>query len=121
MSAPANLHATEPMRLYIAGPMSGIEGLNHPAFHAAAARLRHAGFVVENPAENAEPCQNPTWDDWMALSLAQLARCDGVALLPGWSLSRGAGIEFSEALRAGKRARPLNDWLGADAGQGAAA
>lgn len=117
MSAPANLNATEPMRIYIAGPMSGIEGLNHPAFHAAAARLRHAGFVVEN----AEPCPNPTWDDWMVLSLDQLARCDGVALLPGWSLSRGAGIEFSEALRAGKRARPLNDWLGSEAGQGAAA
>ena len=33
-------------RIYIAGPMSGLPEFNHPAFHAAAAQLRGAGYIV---------------------------------------------------------------------------
>ena len=80
------------MRLYIAGPMTGIPDLNFPLFHAAAARLRALGFDIVNPAENRAP-PSGLWQDYMRLALAQLVRCDGVAVLPGWDDSRGASLE----------------------------
>lgn len=39
------------MRLYLAGPMSGIKDFNAPLFHAEAKRLRDIGHDVVNPAE----------------------------------------------------------------------
>ena len=83
---------TTPKRIYIAGSMSGIENDNYPAFHEAAAHLRSCGHHVENPAENpAPPCGS--WEAYMRMAIAQLVRCDAVALLPGWEQSRGANIE----------------------------
>lgn len=38
-------------RVYIAGPMTGLPDFNFPAFHAAAAAWRAAGWEVFNPAE----------------------------------------------------------------------
>jgi hypothetical protein len=83
-------------RVYIAGPMSGLPELNYPAFHAKAAELRALGYHVENPAENPEPaCRS--WLGYMRLAVAQIAACDAVYLLPGWSKSRGACIEHQLA------------------------
>lgn len=79
-------------RIYISGPMSGLPDLNYPAFKAAAELLRAAGFDVENPAENSEPPCG-TWAGYMRLALVQLARCEGVLMLPGWTNSRGARLE----------------------------
>ena len=80
------------MKLYLAGPMSGITDLNFPAFHAESARLRALGYEVVNPAEiNADP--NAGWLACMRDDIAQLVRCDGVAMLPGWQKSRGASLE----------------------------
>lgn len=39
-------------RVYLAGPMTGIEDFNFPAFNDMAAKLRARGYVVENPAEH---------------------------------------------------------------------
>ena len=76
-------------RVYIAGPMSGLPEFNYPAFNEAAQRLRALGYHVENPAENpVPPCKS--WAGYMRLSVAQLATCEGVALLPGWESSKGA-------------------------------
>jgi Domain of unknown function (DUF4406) len=83
--------------VYIAGPMSGLPDNNYPAFHAAAARLRAAGWQVTNPAENTPPNSSPTWSDWMALSLPQVRAASLVALLPGWEHSQGARDECTEA------------------------
>ena len=80
------------MRLYLAGPMTGIPQLNFPLFHAEAARLRSAGFEIVNPAEiNADPAAG--WLQCMRDDIAQLVRCDGIALLPNWHRSRGALLE----------------------------
>ena len=86
--------------IYLAGPMTGLPDNNYPAFHAEAARLRALGYTVENPAENnAPPCG--TWLGWMRLALAQLIRCDTIALLDGFSDSRGARIEASLGVHLG--------------------
>ena len=84
------------IRLYIAGPMSNLPGLNFPAFHAAAARLRALGYEVVNPAEiNADPTAG--WLACMKADIKQLVDCDGIALLPGWEKSKGARIEHALA------------------------
>ena len=90
-------------RIYLAGPMTGHPDFNYPAFNAEAARLRAIGYRVENPAEN--PVQN-TWQAYMRQALAQLVKCDAVALLPGWKASRGARIENQLAIDLGIPARP---------------
>lgn len=83
-------------RLYLAGPMTGIDQLNFPAFHAEAARLRALGYDVVNPAElNADPSVG--WHACMRQDIAQLVTCDAIALLPGWKKSRGACIEANLA------------------------
>lgn len=86
------------MKIYIAGPMSGLPDLNYPAFHAEAARLRALGHEVENPAENPVPPCGGTWTGYMRMALRQLVECDVVVLLPGWTDSRGAVIERNLAL-----------------------
>ena len=99
-------------RCYIAGPMSNLPGLNFPAFHAAAAQLRAAGFDVVNPAEiNADPTAG--WAACMRLDIAQLVTCHAVALLPGWEASRGATLEHHIATQLGMRVGPLESYLAA--------
>lgn len=83
-------------RIYIAGPMTGLPAYNYPAFHARAAQLRALGHHVENPAEN-KPGDDWEWLDYMRSALAQLITCDRVEMLPGWSKSRGATIEYDLA------------------------
>lgn len=92
-------------RVYIAGPMSGLPGLNFPAFNAEAARLRALGYVVINPAEinDGAPAlpfssmtpaeQRAHWRSAMKADIAMMLNCDAIALLPGWESSRGAQLE----------------------------
>ncbi|MBG4448678.1 DUF4406 domain-containing protein [Pseudomonas aeruginosa] len=87
-------------RIYIAGPMTGLPDNNYPAFHAEAARLRGLGFTVENPAENSAPACG-SWQGYMRLALNQLITCHAVALLPGWTDSRGALLERYVAFQLG--------------------
>lgn len=85
-------------RIYIAGPMTGLPGFNYPAFNAEAARLRALGWYVENPAENPE---QDCWENYLRLGIAQLVTCNVIALLPGWTRSRGALLEVDIAQQVG--------------------
>jgi Domain of unknown function (DUF4406) len=88
--------STKRPRIYIAGPMSGLPELNFPAFHAEAARLRALGYEVVNPAEiNAE--HPGDWASCLKADIAQMLTCDGIAMLHGWTESRGATLEHSLA------------------------
>lgn len=89
------------MKIYIAGPMTGLPAFNFPAFHAAAAQLRAAGHEVENPAENPVPACGGTWLGYMRMAIAQVAKVDAVVLLPGWENSKGARVERDLAIGLG--------------------
>lgn len=99
------------MRLYIAGPMTGLPEYNYPAFFAAADSLAAAGIDTINPAraEGREDCKS--WQDFMRLGLIDVAQSDGIAVLPGWLGSRGARLEVHVALAIDLPVKPLNEWL----------
>jgi hypothetical protein len=96
--------------LYVSGPMTGLPDLNFPAFHAAAAKLRAAGFAVVNPADlNPDPAA--TWAQCMRADIKALCDCDGLALLPGWQDSRGAKLEKHIAEALAMDVRAVESWL----------
>jgi hypothetical protein len=96
-------------RLYISGPMSGIEGHNFPAFDEAARALRRAGFVVINPADRGI-VYGWEWEDYLRNDLVDLLACDGVATLPGSTASRGANLEAHVASSLGMRVKTVGAW-----------
>lgn len=83
--------------IYIAGPMTGYDEWNHPAFHAMAKQLRDAGNTVINPAELHEASSEVPWDRYLRRDLTELVKCSSVVLLPGWRGSRGAQLEHHVA------------------------
>lgn len=101
------------MKVYLAGPMTGIPQFNFPAFAAATDDLRARGYDVVSPAEidNEETraaalaspdgapgsgsAANETWGDFLARDVKIIADTgiEGVVVLPGWEDSRGARLE----------------------------
>jgi len=94
------LQADRANRLYLAGPMTGIDDFNFPAFNDMAAKLRARGYVVENPAGHGV-VDGAEWGDYMAYDLTRLGMCGMVAVLPGWDASRGARLEVHIARELG--------------------
>jgi hypothetical protein len=109
------------IKVYLAGPMTGIREFNFPAFHAAAAKLRALGYFVFSPAEadnevygvdiskgnltgNQELAAKQhsfSFREALARDMAFIClHADAIALLPGWERSKGAKAEraISEAL-----------------------
>ena len=81
-------------RIYIAGPMTGMPEHNFPAFHAAAERLRDAGWDVVNPAENFGGQTDLPRETYLRTDVALMLGCEAIAMLPGWEDSRGAALEY---------------------------
>ncbi|VVP79033.1 DUF4406 domain-containing protein [Pseudomonas fluorescens] len=99
-SSGVTLAADRANRLYLAGPMTGIENFNFHAFNDMAAKLRARGYVVENPAEHGV-VEGAEGGDYMAYDLTRLGLCGMVAVLPGWDASRGARLEVHIARELG--------------------
>lgn len=93
---------TEMKKIYISGPMTGIADFNFPSFNKAASELRAKGHTVINPAEKQDE-GNPdmTWYDYMRQDIRMMMDCDTIFMLPGWSCSKGAKIEWSLAVALG--------------------
>ena len=97
------------MKIYLAGPMSGIKDHNYPAFHAAAAALRARGLECINPAEvnpdmavlGATATPEVLWRRCMVRDIPHLLTCNAIMLLPGWQNSRGARLEVLIAIALG--------------------
>lgn len=83
------------MRIYIAGPISGIEDDNRRAFSRAEDFLLQASHTPINPHKVCEPTDD--YDTCMRKDLQALATCQGIYLLQGWEQSPGALIELERA------------------------
>ena len=90
--------ADAPMKIYLVGPMTGIEEFNFPAFHAAAKRLRAEGHTVFNPAENDGGKADKPRAHYMRMDVRALVDCEAIMVLPGWLDSRGARLEVQIAV-----------------------
>jgi hypothetical protein len=75
--------------------MNGYLDHNHPAFNAAAERLRAAGFDVVNPAELDADDDAPkiNYIEYYIRDIPYLLTCDAGVALPGWERSTGAKME----------------------------
>jgi Domain of unknown function (DUF4406) len=105
------------MKVYLAGPMTGIPFFNFPLFHKVATRLRDQGHEVFNPAErdivrhNGTDISNAEGDPAKAardhgFSLREALAEDtayicneatAICMLPGWESSAGARAEHALA------------------------
>jgi hypothetical protein len=98
------------MKIYIAGPMSGYEDWNFPAFFEAEEQLKELGHETLNPATNdganlETAIQNAisardngaTWSSYMRRDLSNLVLSDSLCLLPNWQSSKGALLEVQVA------------------------
>jgi hypothetical protein len=115
------------MKIYIAGPMTGIKYFNAPAFADAAFRLRLVGYDVFSPAENDinngfelgkmtghEALTDHGYSLREALKQDLAWICDnaeGIAVLPGWEKSKGVAAEIALATALGIPFRTVMDWV----------
>lgn len=86
------------MKVYIAGPMTGLPQFNRPAFHQAAMNLSFEHHVPLNPAILPDGLSEA---DYMAVGITMLQRADAIFLLTGWQFSAGARAEHALALKLG--------------------
>lgn len=98
------------MKIYLAGPMTGLPEFNFPAFDRFADILSAAGYEVVNPAQmDRDVGFDPTSTvvskeflrDALRRDLSAICECDGIAMLPGWEKSGGARVEWTLACHLG--------------------
>lgn len=96
--------------VYIAGPMTGYEEFNFPAFDEASHKYKEQGYQVINPADLARNRARAKNVEVSQLPLRELAHVDisimtqqatHIYMLNGWQYSKGAKAEHAMA-----------EWLG---------
>lgn len=101
------------MKLYVAGPMTGLPGFNYPAFEEARKELEAAGYVVLCPTDNEDgevPGGRP-WEWYMRHALRQVLDAQGIAVLPNAACSKGATLEITVARALGMEVMPVGTWV----------
>lgn len=82
------------MKVYISGPINGIENNNAEAFKNAENLLRFNGYEAISPLKAASVLSsNSTWKDYMIFDIKLLMECDYIYMLPNWTKSKGALLE----------------------------
>lgn len=79
-------------KVYISGPISGIDFGNRFAFSCARSALELCGYEVIDPSE-VQLSDAATWADYMKADLKLLLDCDYIYMLEGWENSKGARLE----------------------------
>jgi len=82
------------MKVYISGPITGINNFEKP-FQQAEDRLLLGGYSVVNPC-TLPHLHGKSWIEYMREDIDAMIRlrCDAIALLKGWEKSRGALLEL---------------------------
>lgn len=97
---------SEVVKVYIAGPMSGIADCNRAAFHAEALHQQSKGRIVLNPAILPDGL---TQLEYMQICCPMVMMADEVIMLPAWINSQSATAEFNLAMKCGKVIRQAED------------
>jgi hypothetical protein len=84
-------------KLYLSGPMDGVEDFNHPLFHRVAQEFRQVNFAVCSPAEFFDGDKTRERKEYMREAVKYLLEADTIVLLPGWEESKGARLEAAIA------------------------
>ena len=110
-------------RIYLSGPMTGIEDYNRAAFDATEVALLGAGAdEVYDPAEHIDEYASLSHERCMARSLRELLAerawvveiepyYDMLVSLPGWRFSAGARVEREVATAIGMEVHDLGEVL----------
>ena len=98
------------MKIYIAGPMSGVKDFNFPLFFETEKKLKELGYEVINPAHNdgetleealknagSPERPNNSWNSYMRRDLPNVLAVDALCVLPDWQKSKGASLEVHVA------------------------
>lgn len=115
-------------RLYLIGPVTGKPNDNIGGFERAREALRADGYAVDIPHDFV--FSDAPYESAMIVSIHRLTmndpvptkarqyvpHYDGVALLDGWELSRGAKLERDIAVAVGIPCRPWKEWINPAAG-----
>ena len=86
-------------KIYIAGPVTGVEGYEE-TFANAADDLRAKGYEPVNPVAPGL-VEGYSYRDYINRGFQMLMECDGMLLLPGYMDSKGAALELHYALAVG--------------------
>ncbi|EBB1560884.1 DUF4406 domain-containing protein [Salmonella enterica] len=78
------------MKVYIAGPMSGLSNFNRDRFNEIAALVVESGNIPLNPATLPDGLPER---DCMAVGIAMLQCADAIYLIEDWENSAGARAE----------------------------
>jgi nucleoside 2-deoxyribosyltransferase len=79
-------------KVYISGPISGVEASAYKVFEKTEKELRAKGFNPVNPIK-LNHNHGKTWEEYMRVDLKALLECDEMVMLKGWENSRGACLE----------------------------
>jgi hypothetical protein len=88
-------------KVYLSGPMTGIEGLNRQQFMQAQEEWIEKGYEVINPIKISDKNPGLKYNQIIGIDLKELSECESIALLPGWEKSRGCQIEVFDAYMMG--------------------
>lgn len=100
------------MRIYISGPITGMEDTARHRFNFAAAELLFKYSRRKKPVSIIDPFsansrifgyfqEEPSHDDYMVASMAMLSLCDAIYMMEGWMNSEGCKQEYQYALEHG--------------------
>lgn len=79
-------------KVYISGPITGVDFGNRFAFSCARSALELCGYDAVDPSE-VQLDDAATWADYMRADLKLLLDCDFIYMLEGWEDSKGARLE----------------------------
>ena len=92
-------------KLYLAGKITGDPNYKCK-FGSAAGELRKIGYSVMNPAMLPDGFE---YNEYMHVCKAMIEVCDAVVLMPDWTESDGAKMEYGHAAAIGKRITTMYD------------
>jgi hypothetical protein len=86
------------MKIYISGKITGLDIKDAEAkFEAAENYVRELGYIPVNPMKLLPYAPELTWHDYMAEDIKHLLKCDAILMLPCWTDSKGAKLEYAIA------------------------